>query len=232
MKQKEIYYDKSGAEAFEKSVIKTAESCNSLIETFESFQDWQKINTLQEWIELVSNPGEYFDKILLTSVNLSTGGRQANPEVLANLVSVDRENYLNITSGKAIIESECKPCQKMRLKKGASAINIYQYQQFENYLVFNAGNFTLNEESVSAHKNSFKVYADTPAKSEIIDYWQSLCDTLNLYHDRYHISADNKIQISKALKLQLSEGVDGRFVVNNQAVSYEILNVKENVGKN
>lgn len=225
MKQKEIYFDKSSATAFEKSCTDVAERCNSLIETFETFQDWQKITTHAEWLELVADPGTYFDTVLLSNVNLSTGGRQADPAILASLVQVDREEYNNLTAGMPVSEG-CKPCQKMKLKKGKSAITLSHYQQFENYMVFNAGNFTINEETISIKKDSFRIYADTPARIEIVTFWNNLVNTLNQYHDRYHINNEDKRLFCKALNLQQSEGYEGTFVINNQALSLEILNTK------
>jgi hypothetical protein len=219
-----IYEDRNSATAFEKSVIDTAERCNSLIETFENFQDWKKITTLQDWLELVDNPKDYFDKILIASVNLSTGGRQADPSILASLVQIDRESYLNLTAGMPVSEG-CKPCQKMKLKKGKSAITLSHYQQFENYLIFNSG-FTINEETIATKLEGFKTFADTPARIEIVTFWTNLVKTLNQYHDRYHITDEDKRLIGKSLKLQLSQGTAGNFIINNQTLSYEIQNIK------
>ena len=231
--KKEIYFDRSGAVAFEKSVIETAERCNDLIQIFENFQEWQKINTFDDWLDLVSDPKAYFDKVLFSNVDLKiTGARLPDPAVLAKLLAVERDSFMNLVAGFPIADPDCVPCQKMKIRKGTIAIRPEHFQLYENYLIFNSGNFTINEETIAIHKDSFKVFADTPAKMEIINFWQSLCDTLNLYHEKYHISADNKVLISKALKLQLSEGTEGRFIVNNQAVSLEILNTKIYDSKN
>lgn len=231
MKTKEIYFDKAGFASFEKSCIDTAERCNDLIQIFENFQEWQKIKTLNDWLDLVTDPKAYFDKVLLLNVDLKvTGSRQPDPEVLAKLLAVERDSYLNLVAGLPVADPTCSSCKKMKVRKGATAINIYQYQQFENYLLFNnAGNFTISEEKISIKKDSFKIFADSPEKLEITNFWQSLSDTLNLYHDRYHITADNKMLIAKILKLQLSEGTDGRFIVNTQAVGLEIINLKSKI---
>ena len=224
-KRKMIWENKGEAIAFEKLIVNTMERCNSLIETFELFQDWKRIESLEDWIELISNPQEYFDSVLLASVNLSTGGRQADPKALARLVQIDRESYLNIVAGKPIAEG-CKPCQKMKLKKGTSAISLYQYQSNQDYLTFDSGRFYLNGVTIAKKKEDFKIYADTPSRIEVVNFWQSLCNSLNQYHDKYHINNEDKRLIGKALKLQLSEGFEGTFVINNHALSNEILNTK------
>jgi hypothetical protein len=226
--KKLIYEDRNAAKNFEKSVVETAERSNYLIDVFNGFQPWKKITIYGDWIDLVSDPEACFDAVLLSNVDLKvTDGRKADPQKLADLLAVDRISYMNLVAGLPVSEADCIPCQKMaKIRKGTTAISLSSYQQYENYLMFNSGHFTMNEETVSSHKDKFRVYADTPARMEVVKFWQSLCDTLNLFHDRYHIAPDNKRVISKALKLHLSEGFEGRFIVDEQALSLEILNTK------
>jgi hypothetical protein len=222
MGKKLIWEKKTEFESFERSVIDTAEKCNSLIATFHAFQDWQKIDTIEDWLYLVTDPQLYFDSVLIGSVKIDTGGRQADPLVLASLVSVDRPNYLNMVAGIPVFEDECIPCRKLKQKKGSRAISISSYQSYQKYLIFNAGHFTVNEEAVELAKENFKIYADSPEKLEVVTFWENLCGVLNNYHTRYHIQNEDKRSICKALKLQQSEGYEGDFVVNPQALSLEI----------
>jgi hypothetical protein len=114
----------------------------------------------------------------------------------------------------------------MKIKRGASAISLSTYKQYQDYLIFNSGHFTINEETVARQKETFKTYADTPQKIKVATFWESLCIILDQYHDRYPISDEDKRTIGKAMKLQLSEGFRGKFVVNPEALSNEIKYMK------
>ena len=220
-----IWESKSESIAFEKAVISTAEKCNSLVELFESFQEWKRIESLEDWIQLVDSPKDYFDKILIASLDLKVTGKQPNPEILAQLYGVDRSSFLNLTAGMPVNET-CEPCKKLKIHKGSTAISLSSYQQFESFMIFNSGHFVLNIETVKVKKETFKIFADTEAKIKVVTFWESLCDILNQYHDKYHINNEDKRIFCKALKLQQSEGYEGKFVVNNQLVSLEIQNMK------
>ena len=212
-----IWNDKNAGNAFEKDVISTAEKCNSLIEAFQSFQDWKKIDTLQDWIDLVTDPGKYFDTVLITSVNLPTGGKQANPEVLARLVQVDRENYLNIVAGKPIAEG-CKPCQKMKIKRGQTAISLSIYKQYQEYLIFNSG-FTLNEESISKKKEDFRIFAETEKQ---LNYYNHFVDLAKILNEHIEIGKLGPAQIDQLKSMTGLILLDNKLILNDMKLAETI----------
>ena len=208
-----IYSDRAASEKLERNVNEVAEACNSVVEIFESFQEWKKITTHSEWLELVGDPGEYFDEVLLSNVNMSAGGRKPDPETAAKLFSVDRENYLSMVAGKRIVDPECKPCQKMKIRKGTSAISINNYQQFESLLLFNSGHFTINEETITLKQEEFKIYLQTEKQHKYYDHFVSLAKILNEH-----------IEINKLGTAQIDQlkSITGLLILNGKLIIDEI----------
>jgi hypothetical protein len=221
-----IWIDESAKRNFETNVLEVQQRCNELIDLFETFQEWQKVTSYKNWIDLITDPGGYFDKVLLSSVNLSiSGNKSPDPGELAKLVSVDRENYLNAVAGKPV-KDDCIPCQKTRIRKGKIVISYETYKQYQDFLIFDTGNFYPNQEAIDRKAESFKIWAETDSQISIYELWQNLCKVLNEYDEMYNIPLSGKEQIVKALKLQLSEGSQGKFIVNNISLSQLIKNAK------
>lgn len=220
MKDKKIliWNDKNAGNAFEKDVISTAEKCNSLIEAFQSFQDWKKIDTLQDWIDLVTDPGKYFDKTVLTNVSLSTGGRTPEIESLCKLIGIDRENFLNITSGKSIVESECKPCKKLKLKKGQTAISLSVYKQYQEYLIFNSG-FTINEETVLKQKEGFKIFAETEKQ---LKYYSHFVDLAKILNEHIELNKLGNTQIDQLKSMTGLLILNGKLILDDMKLAETI----------
>lgn len=220
--RKLIWESKSEATAFEKSVVDTAERCNSLIETFESFQDWMKITTHAEWLELVTDPGTYFDTVLLANVNLSTGGRQVDPEALSKLVQIDRDSYLNLVAGKPVSDG-CKPCQKMKLKRGSTAISLSGYLSDKDYLIFESGQFYLNTEAIEIKKESFKTYLENQNQ---VEYYQHYLNLGKILNDHIRIGNLGPIQIRELAKITGLLALNNTLLLNEIKLSETIKNIK------
>jgi len=179
MKEVLIFNDKNGAKQFENDVIKTMSKCNSLIEIFEAFQPWQKITDITEWIDLVSSPGDQFDKALLSNVNMPTVGKVViNPGAIADIFSIDRDSYLNAVAGLPL-KTDCEPCRKANIKKGSIAITFEDYETHSDYLTFENGRFYLNQDAINLHKETFKVIATSDTQIEYYDHFVKLAEILN-----------------------------------------------------
>src|SRR5690606_12337355 len=86
--------------AFEGSVQKAIKKLNALIDQFHQYQTWQKIESESDFLKLIGDPVTYFDEVMISNsgINAST---KLNPEVVAQLLNVDRDNwleYVNATS--------------------------------------------------------------------------------------------------------------------------------------
>jgi hypothetical protein len=214
-----IWNDKNAGNAFEKEVQSTAERCNSLIEAFESFLEGQKISTYQEWIDLCTSPEDYFDKILLASVDLKiSGNKKPSPDALSKLVQVDRENYLNIVAGKPIAEG-CKPCQKMKIRKGSTAISLSSYKQYQDYLIFNSGNFTINEEIITKKKEDFKIFAETEKQ---LKYYSHFVDLAKILNEHIELNKLGNTQIDQLKSMTGLLLLDNKLILNDMKLAETI----------
>jgi hypothetical protein len=215
-----IYEDRKSANLFEQSCIDTMNECNSLIELFENFQPWQTITTHADWLELVTSPQTYFDTVLLANVKMSaTDDRKPDPGVLAQLFNIDRENWLNITSGKVINESECKPCKKLQLKRGRTVISLSGYISDKDYLIFDSGLFSLNTDAIEKHKLSFNTYLENEKQSEYYTHCKRLAEILN---QEIVISKLGPVQIQELAKIFGLQILDGRLILNDRKINDKI----------
>jgi hypothetical protein len=224
MEQILIYSDFHKSEEFTENVNLTASRCNELINQFETFQPWQKVTTIEHWKELVKSPEMAFDSVLLSNVNINvTGGRKVDPEPLAKLLNIERDNFLNITSGKSI-KTDCTPCNKTKIRAGKSAISYQEYNNYSQYMNFDEGLFTVNVPEVEKHKETFNIYATTEKQIECYQHWQAIASLLN-NHDRISPIKD-KLAVAKGLHLQLSKAMTGDFVINEEYVRDQILKLQ------
>ena len=205
-----IYEDRNSATNFEKSVIDTMNQCNQLIELYESFQDFQKIITHSQWIELVTDPGAYYDTTIINGVDLkSTGNKQPDAGMIAKMYNLDRENYLNVTSGKPIKTDDCIPCRKMKLKRGSTAISLSSYRSDKDYLIFDSGRFYLNTDTIEIKKDSYNTYLENDRQIKYYDHFVSLAKILN-EHDEI-----NKLGTAQIEQLK---NMTGLLILNNKLI--------------
>jgi hypothetical protein len=203
-----IYEDRNSATNFEKSVIDTMDQCNQLIELYESFQDFQKITTHSQWIELVTDPGAYYDLTIINGVDLK-GNKLPDAGMIAKMFNLDRENYLNATSGKTITTDDCVPCKKLQLKRGSTAISLSGYRSDKDYLIFYEGRFYLATDEIEKHKLSFNTYLENDKQAEYYNHFVTLAKILN-----EHIKL-NKLGNSQ---LEQLKNITGLLILNNQLI--------------
>jgi len=222
-----ISTDNGRISEFKKAVAGTAEACGSLVSIFNEFQSWERITTIEQFEKLVNDPGGYYDDLLLRSVQLNAGGRKADPAVLASLVGLHRAEYLNAVAGLPLTSEDCEPCRKIAKQiPGKKAVSKYQYEQYKSYLIFTAGTFTVNQEAVDADLDKFNFYAETEEEIRVYRLHHDTVKMLNEYTALSPISTAQRETIKTALKLHLTEGGTGFFVVNPETLKTTLTKIK------
>jgi hypothetical protein len=225
MKDKKILiFKESGKQAnFLKDVNEVKDIANSLIELYNSKQPWGRIETITDFESLYSNPLAMFDKTLLANIDISaTGGRLPDPKTLAELFKIDRAGFME-EIGQSEPEEDCPGCKKRPQTIKVARIKISaKFYQYAEYLYFINGTFVLNDEAIKLHLDTLNVYAETDEQLKFYNHWVELCEMLNR-HDKIHgINISGKQQTASALRVQLSEGMSGKFVINNMALAEQI----------
>jgi len=223
-----ISTDKNGIAGFQKSVQSAATDANSLIELYHAFQPWQRINTVEDFITLVTNPADYFDSTLLSHVEIKAAGVTPDPARLAELIGIHRSSFLNLCSGLNIPDTDnCPPCGKVRIKRGVRAISLYTFEQYRDYLLFDAGSgFTVDVAKVDADLDKFNFYAETEEEIRVYRLHHDTVKMLNEYTTLSPISTAQRETIKTALKLHLTRGGEGDFVVDPEALKSSINKLK------
>jgi hypothetical protein len=125
--------------AFKRSVQDVIERSNELINRWHLFQDFQQISSYADFLELIRDPVGLLDKLLIGAVNIkSIGTAKLNPEVIASMLNIDRESWVSIIEGKQV-KTDCIPCRSMKIRKGKKAITLMEFQQYQEYITFQAG---------------------------------------------------------------------------------------------
>ena len=221
-----ISTDRNGIAEFQKAVQGTCDAANSLISIFNEFQSYEVITTEEQFSALLADPGSYFDAVLLSHVKLDTGGRKPDPAVLAQLVGLHRDEYLNAVAGLPLTSEDCEPCRKIaRQIPGRKAISKYQFDQYRDCLTFNAGIFTLNTEAVNNSLDRFSTYAETPAEIERYALFNDLVQMLNRWDAVYPLGGD-KLEVKKIFGLHLSRGGEGDFMINPITLTKAVQSIK------
>jgi len=221
-----ITVDRNGISEFQKSVQGTCDAANSLISIFNEFQSYEVITAEAQFQMLLADPGSYFDAVLLRHVKLDTGGRKPDPAVLASLVGLHRDEYLNAVAGLPLTSDDCPECQRAKVIPGRKAISKYQFDQYRDYLLFSAGIFTVNTEAVDADLDRFNVYATTPAEVALYEHFTGLVEILNKHDAMYTLPNPEKKTIANTLHLHLTEAYQGAFMLDIQYLSKEISKLK------
>jgi hypothetical protein len=213
---KKIYTNTGKQKEFQKDVADVRDRCNNLIEVYETFQSWQRINTLQDFIELVTDPKNYFDETILQNIEVkNVGTSRPVPSVLAQMFGVQYNEYLNLVAGLPISDPDCVPCGRFKTRKGAKAISLFEYEDYADFLLFES-RFDLNTLAISKHLNTFEVNAETPAQIELYNYYINLTETLNEAIARHKIGLANINDLAKIFGLQV---LNNKLVINSIALS-------------
>jgi hypothetical protein len=216
------YSDSGKRNDFIKSVNEMMQSANKLIQTYNSYQDFTKVTTLEDFETLHADPLGVFDKTIIEGCAIkSTSGKVPDPSVLSSLFKIDRAGYMAaIGQSEPIKEDDCPGCQKkahsVRLKNIRSNA---EYNVYSGYLFFIGGLFQLNNKAINDHCDTFNVYAESPEQIALYNHWQSVCDILNAHNNKYPMGSASRDQVSKALKLQQ---LNDKFIINQMALSEQI----------
>lgn len=222
-----IFYDSQKAGDLDRNVELTQQGANDLIQIFESFQSYKKIQTLDDFEKLVINPLSMFDDTLQVNVSFKeSGGKKGNPAVIAQLFDIDRDNFINIVKGQTVIEGSCKPCSKLKIKQsGKGVINNSSYKQYQQYLIFDEGHFSIDETAVDKKKESFNYYAETPQQIDCYNFWINATETINELSKRGLFGEPNAF--SKLLNGRITYSYQaGKFSVDQQSLMNEIFLLK------
>jgi len=208
-----INENRSAVADFQRSVDNVLERSQELVDQFHQFQTWKRINTKDDFIQLIEDPAEYFDQVLINNVDLkSTGNLRPNPEMVAKMFDVERESWQNLVAGKPI-RSDCKPCNKITIRKGTRSISLAQFQQYQEYLIFQDGTFYSDESAIQAKKESFKKFAKSPEEIKVTKHYQELVDILNNHIKQGFAGPSAMSEISKLMNLRF---VDNKIYLNNE----------------
>ena len=97
-----IHTDRNKQAEFEQNIEDVQSEANRLINTFEAFQPWKRITTLDEFILLVTNPMDLYNKTLQANsgINIAMTGLKPEPQMVAKILGLDYDNYNAIITGK------------------------------------------------------------------------------------------------------------------------------------
>jgi len=222
-----ISTDNGRISEFKKAVTTTADAANNLIELYNTFNLWERIDTEEAFLKLVADPKQYFDDTLLRNIQINTGGKAPNPEVLASLVGVHRDEFLNATAGLPLTSADCEPCRKIAKQiPGRKAISKYQFDEYKSYLIFNSRQFTVDVAKVDADLDKFNFYISTPEEIEVYNLYHDTVRLLNQLTALSPIGTAERETIKTALKLHLSQGHQGDFMVNVESMKNAINKLK------
>jgi hypothetical protein len=217
-----IYLDRGKKAEFIKSCNAVKDAANKLIQDYNSYQDFAVISTLEQFENLYSDPLSEFDKTVLENTDIKAkGNKQPDPETLCKLFQIDRPGYMAaIGISEPLKDADCPDCAKKAQTVKVNRIkNNAVFYQYSEYFYFIEGSFILNDQAVNEHCDSFNIFAETPEQIALYQQWESLCDILNKHDKQYALSTSGKQQIAAALKLQLSEAISGKFIIDNMRIS-------------
>ena len=149
MKKVLIHTDLHKQAELENLIEATQSEANRLIELYHNFQPWNKIQTIEDFEALCSDPIKVMDQTLQSNsgVNLqATGGKLPAPAMVAQFLDIERDNYINIVKGLKVTEG-CQSCNNTVkiIKQGQGVISFQTYKKYQDYLIFEQGQFLINE---------------------------------------------------------------------------------------
>lgn len=207
--------NRSAVKDFQRSVDNVLARSQELVDQFHQFQIWKRINTKDDFIQLIEDPAEYFDQVLINNTELkSTGNLRPNPEMVAKMFDVERESWQNLVAGKPI-RSDCKPCNKTTIRKGTRSISLAEFNQYQKFVIFQDGTFYPDESAIQAKKESFKKFAKSPEEIKLVKHHQDLVTILNEHFKKGLCGPANIQEVAKLLNL--------RFVENKVYLNEELL---------
>jgi hypothetical protein len=163
------------------------------------------ILNLDEFLQLISDPVKYFDETLLNNLDMQVLGNRAKPYParIAELFSIDRKFWIDMVNGMKV-NSDCVPCQKVRIKRGQRVISQSEFSQYYEFLNFENGKFTVDDSAVNTKCQELRFFARTPLQIEMTKHFQELVKILN-EHYRLQLIVPMDLQLKgEKLKLKFS----------------------------
>ena len=213
MSKKLIFVDHESIAKFTTGVNDTIKRSNELIEIFETFQPWKKIESYEDFLNLIFDPVAFFDEVVQINVKINAGGIRPDPAALASIFGIDRVNYLNLVNGTPVI-SECKPCRLLKIKKGSHVITFDEFQRYEKFLVFNNGKFSKNDSSIRDYCKKFEVYTSSEAQEKMHLHFREFQRVMSEHFNYGFINSADLAEFTKKSK--------GLKYVNNMVYIDEI----------
>jgi hypothetical protein len=223
-----VHIDSGKQAEFVKAVQLIMSESNRLVSVYHAFQPYNRIKTIDDFIKLVSDPLGEYDEALQCNVSFQeSGGRKGDPEIIARLFNLERDDYQSIIKGFMIDPAGCKSCSKTPkiIKNGTPVINLSQYQKYQQYLSWNGSEFVINETLVESEAEKFHVYATTPEAIACHEFWNNACTTLNQLAERGLLG--NVYETSKLLKGRITFSYQtNKLSVDALSLAQEISNLK------
>ena len=223
-----ISTDNNALSTFKKDVTDVCDRSNELITLFHAFQKWERIKTIEAAEELMSDPQKAFDAAIIRNVQVTASGLTVDPEQAALLFNVSRSEFLNLCAGLSIPDdSQCIPCQQVKIRKGKRVIGLNEFNRYRDYLTFTtAGIFSVNQTKVDAALDKFSTYAESAEEIELHNHFTALVEMLNKHDSMYTLPNPEKKTIANTLHLHLTEAYQGAFMLDVQYLSNEIGKLK------
>ena len=228
MERKLIYTDTNLIAGLKKDVARVCEASNNLIEVFNNFQTFEVITDPEQFMELCRDPKAYFDRAITENIEVkATGNLKIDPARGASLFGIHRSEYLNLVSGLSIPdEGGCKPCGRVKIKRGRRAISLYEFTQYQKYLFFEAGSFKVLEDVVEGDTGKYSIYAEPGPELEGVELFNELVAILNSFDGLYGLPSNIKKDVANALHLHLERGMEGSFMLNSEYLKNEVLRIR------
>jgi hypothetical protein len=198
MEQILIYTDRARTMNFEQSVEQVAERSNQMTDLFHEYQDFRRIETYDDFLELLRDPVAMFDTALVTSADLKTMGRKLkpDPERVAELFGIDRDNYIIQTN---------------------EGITYDEFIGYNDYLTFDNGRICVNDLKVKEKIKQFQYYASTPGQVQSMKHFQELVKVLNRHFNLGFCGPALLKQMSNLLGFRYDES-EFRILLNEETL--------------
>lgn len=185
-----VNQNKSKCAEFENSVQKSVKKLNELIEQFHKYQSWQKIETESDFLKLIADPVAYFDQVMISNSGITTSSK-LNPEVVAQLLNVSRDSWLEYVNAMSTASS-------------------MDYDK--DYMIFRDCKLHPDEAAILQKKQSFAVYAESPGQIKLVLVFRDLVDTLNWLQAENICNSTEIENAATALRLFYSRDMGGKVL--------------------
>ena len=204
--KKLVYEHKQGIENELSYASQVEMNLNKAVELFNSFQSFAKVESEKEAFAFAENPTEYFDRCMIAATNVKPiGNVPLNPESIATMYGINRQGFISSCVGK---------------QPGGSNIYPIKMTPRDRKLVnFENGRFKINEATLSERLELHRVYAESEAQNELLNYWENLANVLNAHIDKGFVNHFELFRTARVLGLH----EDGKkFVVNYSELALAI----------